>query len=314
MALNGKSEQKELVDALPDANIHLAFAWRDTPTDWLVRRVQMRDQLPEEFRRVALGATQDLHDNRIEIAYDPEWPLKSSEFFHLPNPRTASGPAAVGGDLFPQLDDFGQLSPYGRERRKSNPNLYVILAQLDDGSVAKFGRRVTARHLLDSTRWIRALWDQETFSLLRGPVVAFDPHTDWIEWRESLLILDTTGFHWTFRDVQQLAAAVQGHVDTITSKVTIINDNEFAERCRASLPMASKLQSVVEQKLYEKPISELKAYSAKYPELGIEWRDTALVFDGSLERQWSILKLFDEAGFTGDLSGEKFEAAAKRHL
>lgn len=61
-------------------------------------------------------------------------------------------------------------------------------------------------------------------------------------------------------------------------------------------------------------MQDLKDYAAKYPELGVEWSGDSLVFNGSLERQWSILKLFDEAGFTGDLSGEKFEAAAKRRL
>jgi len=78
--------------------------------------------------------------------------------------------------------------------------------------------------------------------------------------------------------------------------------------------MASKLESVIEQSHYTKPISVLRDYADRYPELGVQWNGDALIFDGSLEGQWSILRLLDEAGFTGELSGEKFEAPAKRHL
>jgi hypothetical protein len=177
-----------------------------------------------------------------------------------------------------------------------------------------FGRRVTARNLLDSKRWIRAIWTEETFSELKGPVVTFDPQIDWIDWRAMLLVLDANEFHRAFRNIAELVEAVREHIDEIAQHVPIINADAMVDRCRANPAMASKLQSVVEQKLYLKPVDELKDYTKRYPELGVQWSAGALVFDGSLERQWAILKLFDEAGFTGDLSGDKFEAAAKRPL
>ena len=46
----------------------------------------------------------------------------------------------------------------------------------------------------------------------------------------------------------------------------------------------------------------MKAYSQKYPGLRMQWSNDSLVFDGSLKNQWSILRLLDEAGFTGELS------------
>jgi hypothetical protein len=311
MPPSAKSEQAELVAALADATINLAFAWRDTPTEWFVQRVPLSDPLPETFRKVALAAATDLHDNRTEVTYDPEWPLKPHEFFAIPNARPHP---PVGGNLFPQLDNFGQASAYGTSRRRSNPNLYVILAQLRDNSIAMFGRRVTARNLLDSKRWIRAIWTEETFSELKGPVVTFDPQIDWIDWRAMLLVLDANEFHRAFRNIAELVEAVREHIDEIAQHVPIINADAMVDRCRANPAMASKLQSVAEQKLYLKPVDELKDYTKRYPELGVQWSAGALVFDGSLERQWAILKLFDEAGFTGDLSGDKFEAAAKRPL
>jgi hypothetical protein len=311
MPPSAKREQADLVKGLAEAKISLAFAWRDSPTDWFVQRVPIMDDLADSFRAIAIAAATDLHDNRTEVPYDPEWPLKPHEFFAIPNARPKP---PVGGNLFPRLDNFGQASVYGTSRRRSNPNLYIILAQLPDASIAMFGRRITARNLLDSKRWIRAIWTEQTFSELSGPVITFDPHTDWIDWRNTLLVLNANEFHVSFRNVAELAQAVQGHIDSIAQHIPIINASKMVERCRSMVGMASKLQSIVEQQLYLKPIDELKSYTSKYAELGVEWRDDSLVFDDALEHQWAILKLFDEAGYTGDLSGEKFEAAAKRAL
>jgi len=316
MPPNEKTEQQELVDKLDGANLHLAFAWRTKPDDWHVEIAPTLDPLSDKLMELAANTAADLHDNRSEIAYDPDWPLNETQFFGLPNAATGQPPSTpVGGNLLPQIDDFGQLDMYGTGRRRSNPQLYVIVAQLDDGSIAKFGRRVSARHLLKSSRWIRAFWTGETFSLLdEGPVLALDPFIDWIAWRDFVLVVDAGGFHSTFRTVPQLRRAVQGHVDAVTQQIGIQNVGDFVERCQATPSMASKLESIVDQKLYEKPIEELKAYSVRYPKLGVTWAGDELVFEGDLKHQWSILRLLDEAGFTGELSGEQFEAPAKRPL
>jgi hypothetical protein len=316
MPLNETSAQAELVEKLGTANIHLVFAWRRTPDDWYAERVPTLGPLTDRLRELATKTATDLHDNRSEVTYHPEYPLNETQFFALSNPRSVAPPSApIGGNLFPQLDDFGQLPSYGTRKLRSNPNLYVIIAQLDNGSIAKFGRRVTAAHLLKSSRWIRALWSGETLNLLdEGPVLTLDPFIDWTESGDQVVVVDAPGFHTTFRTLPQLRRAVQGNLDIVTGEIAIQNSDEFVARCQATPSMASKLQSIVEQQLYKKPITMLKAYSAKYPKLGVQWAEDSLVFDGSLERQWSILRLLDEAGFTGELSGEQFEAPAKRHL
>jgi hypothetical protein len=100
----------------------------------------------------------------------------------------------------------------------------------------------------------------------------------------------------------------------LATEAAIARTIDFIERCQKTPAMASKLEGVIEQGHYKKPISVLRDYSQRYPELGVAWNGDALVFEGSLEKQWSILRLLDEAGFTGELSGEKFEAPGKRHL
>jgi hypothetical protein len=314
---NEKSEQQELVDQLDSANLHLAFAWRDQPDEWRVEIAPALGSLTDELLGLAKNTAADLNDNRAEVTYDPEWPLNETQFFGMPNSPNGQPPkAAIGGDLLPQIDNFGQLGIYGTtNRRKSNPQLYVVVAQLPDGSMAKFGRRVTARHLLKQSRWIRAWWTGEAFDLLdEGPLLTLDPYIDWIAWRDFVLVLDAPGFNRTFRTIPQLRQAVKGHVDSITAQIGIQNADAFVERCQTTPSMASKLEGVVDQKLFEKPLSELQAYSERYPQLGVKWDGDQLVFEGDLKHQWSILRLFDEAGFTGELSGEQFEAPAKRPL
>jgi hypothetical protein len=315
MPPNQAAEQAELAEKLGSANVHLAFAWRDAPDQWHVERVPILANLAAELLEVAKSVAKDLHASRSEIAYEPEYPLNETQFFAIENPRGDDATAAVGGNLFPQLDDFGQLPSYADTRRRSSPNLYVIIAQLEDGSIAKFGRRVRPSQLLKSSRFLRTFWREGTLDLLDdGPVLALEPMTDWIDWRSMILVLNSAGFHASFRTIEALREAVTEHVGTLTAELDIDNSPEFTERCQKTPAMASKLEGVIEQGHYKKPITVLKAYSDKYPELGVQWNGDALVFDGSLERQWSILRLLDEAGFTGELSGEKFEAPAKRHL
>jgi hypothetical protein len=60
-------------------------------------------------------------------------------------------------------------------------------------------------------------------------------------------------------------------------------------------------------------VDQLKAY-AKQWNIAVEWDGDALVFNGSVEHQWAILKLLDEDGTTGPVSGRRYESAAKRRV
>lgn len=243
-----------------------------------------------------------------------EW--SGSKYFVRDNSPTGTPPSPpIGGNLFPTLADFGQLPVYGASERRSSPNLHAILAQLEDGTIAKFGRRLTARQQIKSSRWVRIFWTGESFDLMEdGPLLTLDPGVDWIELSGTIVILDTIGFHAAFRSVPELRAAVAGHVRSISDVIDIKNLDGLVERCQRMPSMASKLDSVVQQGLFRKPIRELKAYSSAFPGLGVEWDGDSLIFSEDLEKQWAILRLLDEAGFTGELSGQQFEAPAKREL
>jgi hypothetical protein len=136
---------------------------------------------------------------------------------------------------------------------------------------------------------------------------------DWVRWKNRLYVLDGSAFHAEFRDSNAIKAAVVDHVATIQKKITIQGADRLIERCQASVAMASKLQRVAEIGIYDRPVKELKAY-AKTHKIVVEWDKDALVFDGSIDAQWGILKLLDEDRTDGPVSGRVYESSSKRTI
>jgi Domain of unknown function (DUF4868) len=308
-------DRAELVAKLAKASVIPMFCWRRTPGDWRVEKIAAVGGLATEFLEAALLAAKDL-ENRSPSDYNPEGNLADNEFATLPNPRMPTGGTPViGGNLFPQLDDFGNAKLYKRrDGNNANPKMYVVVAQGSDGQQAKFGRLIPGSSVLASGPGIRALYDDGTFSKLDGTIIAFDTDFDWIEWEETLWILNDKGFNAIFRDTEAMKAAVAANVAAIEAKIKIIGSDRLVERCKASRSMMAKLQKVIDQRLFEKPIPMLQTYSAKYPGLQVQWQGSDLVYEEAIETQWSILRLLDEAAFTGELSGEAMLTKVKDPL
>lgn len=299
----GRSALLELVGA-EEAAAHLTLAWRPEPGSYTVHRVDIDDGLSAEFLEYAQTATGDLARERVEIAYDPEWPLKESEYFAL------RGDQIPGGNLFPDLADFLSL-PRFEKKALRKPRLYTVAVQAEGGT-ALFGKRMAYLKQLGRRKGkFSVTWDGSTFNELEVTVATFSTSFDWIFWDEVLYVLDAKNFHAEFRDQEALREAVQSHVEEITAKIEIIGAEDFAERCKRSVPLASKLQSVARNGIWEKPVAELKAYAAERA-IPVEWDGDALVFDGSIERQSAILKLLDEDRTHGPVSGRTYDTAAKQ--
>jgi hypothetical protein len=71
-------------------------------------RVQLDDDLAKHFLELTRNVTKQLLAERIEVDYDPEWPLKDHEYLASPNDPP------VGGDLFEILEDYANLEFFNR--------------------------------------------------------------------------------------------------------------------------------------------------------------------------------------------------------
>ena len=303
-------ERTALRDAVTEdgAIANLLLAWRRGTGDYEVCRVQMADELADHFLELTRVQAANLANERMRIEYDPEWPLKSHEFFAIENDPP------VGGNLFELLADYTNVSFFDR-KDLTKPRLYVVAVHTSKG-IAFFGKRMGQGLTVLSRRkrgLVSAVFDGSTFSTLEQSVATFSTSFDWVAWPGAtrvVFVLSARDFHAEFRDVPALLAAVEAGVATIRAHIEIENFEKLVERCQRSVPMASKLRHVVEHGIVDRSIASLKTYAIAY-DISVTWNGEALVFDESIEGQWAILKLLDEDRTEGPVSGRHYESSAK---
>lgn len=290
----------------PDASAHLTLAWRPTPPQYKVELVELDESVSATFLRYARTASDQL-TARSELAYDPEWPLRDHEYFELTSSELP------GGNLFAALADFHNLHTF-KKKRLTKPRQYIVAVQTPTGPAFLGKRMAFLKVPKQKTGVFAAVWDGSVFNELTDSVATFSTDFDWIFWDDTLYVLNASGFHAEFRDGVALMRAVANHVSQIGQTLTIQNAAELTRRCQTSVPMASKVRRIAERGLHlTSTITELKAYANMYG-IKVQWDGDQLVFDGSLENQWAILKLLDEDRTEGPISHRHYESAAKREV
>ena len=299
----------DLATKLADATVQVVFGYKNSPTDWDFQRLRLHEGLPDQFRETALAAAENLRDERVGRDYDPEWDLKSDEFLYLSNDPP------VGGDFFTQLPNFGTFTEFQERRRIRQPNIWLVIAQLSDDTLAYFGARITRSLVLERTsRLLRVVYRDEAFDALDETVITFRPSFDWIAWQDTLIVLNTKGFHGTFRDIPALVAKVDEHLSAVSEHVGIANLSDFAERIKSYPAMMVKLQRIVERAdMHTRDPEVLRKYGQEYA-IDVDWNGDQMVFDGSVEKQWNILRLLDEARTLGPVTGKHWDTSSKTEV
>jgi Domain of unknown function (DUF4868) len=300
----------QLVEKLASATISVVLGFkRSGPKDWTFQRVKLRDGLPDQFRTRATAAATDLRDNRAARAYDPEWELAATEYLYVSN----SPP--MGGNFFQTAGNLAAMPDYKPGKRPRRPQVWLIVAQLDDESIAFFGSKIGPSAVLDrSSRVLRIVSVGDAFDALDETVITFSAAIDWIAWRDTMIVLDSKGFHAVFRDIPALVAQVNGYLQTVVQHIGIDNLEEFAERIRRWPAMAVKLSRIVARAdMHTRPATVLKKYGQDY-KISVDWSEDRMVFDGSVEKQWNILRLLDEAHTLGPVTGKKWESSTKTEV
>jgi hypothetical protein len=308
MTTNTGDSRNDLMSAIGDvsARAFLTLAWRSTAPDYRVELAEFQEGVGSQLLAYARQEAASLAQRTL-IPYDPEWLLRNHEYFLLLQDEFPPT------NLFDQLGDFQNLATFKR-KNLTKPRLYVAAIQAQ-GEVALFGKRMAYLQVLKQKPGLfAAVWDGSTFNALSDSIATFSQSFDWLTWRNGLYVLDGAGFHGEFRDSAALKSAVAGHVTAITEKVGIVNADAMIARCQSSVPMASKLKRISERGLHlTSTPAELKTYAKTYG-VDVQWQADELVFDGSLEGQWNILKLLDEDRTEGPVSHRHYESAAKREI
>jgi len=302
-----EDRRADLLATVNDANAttHLVLGWRGDGAGYRLQLGELETSVASDFLDFARGAAANLQSERTAVPYDPDWQLQPHEFFELVDDLP-------GGSLFEELNGFLNLSQFKR-KQLTKPQFYVVAVQGAD-RLAFFGRRMANLHVLKKKKGVLpAIWDGSTFNDLDQSVATFASTFHWIKFEDRLYVLDRAGFHAQFRDVPQLLKAAQDNVDIITSKLPIKGADLLVERCQSNPQMASKLARVAEDGLWQEGQDALKDYANEF-DLEVDWDGQALVFDGTIERQWTILKLLDEDRTEGPVSGRHYESSSKRQV
>ena len=62
--------------------------------------------------------------------------------------------------------------------------------------------------------------------------------------------------------------------------------------------------------MHTRPPEVLRNYGQEYG-IAVDWNGDRMVFDGSVEKQWNILRLLDEARTLGPVTGKHWETSSK---
>lgn len=301
----------DLAEKLKSATITVILGFKQSgPRDWTFQRVKLHgDDLPGAFRARAVAAAVDLRDKRAPRAYDPEWELTAGEYFYLSN----SPP--VGGNFFPRAGALAGMPDYKPGKRPRKPQVWLIVAQLDDHSIAFLGAKIAPSAVLDRTsKVLRLVSSGDAFDALNETIITFSTDIDWITWRDTLIVLDSKGFHAVFRDIPALIAQVDDQLRAVVQHIGIDNLDELAERIKRWPAMAVKLSRIVARAdMHTRPVAVLRKYGLDY-KIDVDWNDDRMVFNGSVEKQWNILRLLDEAHTLGPVTGKKWESATKTEV
>jgi hypothetical protein len=296
----------ELAAKTTTAVVQVVFGYKDSATEWKFKRLPLHGDLQEAFRLRVEAAAQSLRDDLIGRAYDPEWDLQEQEFFYLSNQPPA------GGNFFPQLAGFAALPDFEEKKRLRVPTAWVVIAQLDDGTLAYFGARITASAILRRNNpALRIVYRDNAFDTLDETVVTLSADFDWVSWQDTLIVLNKKNFHALFRDIPALVAKVEEHVAAVRAHIDIDNADEFVARIKAYPSMMVKLQRIIERAdMHTRPPDQLRSYGQDYG-IEVDWNGDRMVFDGSVEKQWNILRLLDEARTLGPVTGKHWETSSK---
>jgi Domain of unknown function (DUF4868) len=296
----------DLAAKAASAIVQVVFAYKDSPTDWKFRRLPLHGGLQEDFRVRIESSAQSLRDEFAGRAYDPEWDLQSDEFFYLSNDPP------VGGNFFTRLAGFADLPDFEEHKRIRAPSAWIVVAQFEDVTLAYFGARITTSAILRrNSPALRIIYRDNAFDTLDDTVVTLSPDFHWIAWQDVIVVLDKNNFHAMFRDIPALVAKVEEHMATVTQHIGIDNAAEFVTRIKAYPAMMVKLQRIIDRAdMHTRPPEVLRNYGQDYG-IAVDWNGDRMVFDGSVEKQWNILRLLDEARTLGPVTGKHWETSSK---
>ena len=218
-----------------------------------------------------------------------------------------------------KLHDFATAPPINLKTLKDSlPSFYVFVCYMPTEEVVLFGRRLNRMNLARHGAMRLVVGNEGTLKSFEKELIIFDSQIDWVYARSEFLVLKPEQLEAAFVDRERLLRRTRENARTINEKVPIANFAEFEQRCVDVPGMQTRLARIVsspEWRAWQPDVDALKGYSVRYGNV-VDWDNSTgkITFDGHPRRQWNILKLLDQAFYTGELTHTQYEATGKQSV
>jgi hypothetical protein len=300
-ALAGNPAVTVLVAAEPEENI-------------VIQRLTLRQDLATEFLSAARDsvppANQEVRLRAYEAGYKPD--LDEISYIDLAQNATIA-------DLIYQVSQVQRAELFHEDDEVIDSlRFYAIVVSPSARRRAVFFRTYSPKKELTRRAGFAALLSRGSYDKVESKIFLFDHDTDCFAWDGYLFIHNVGAFQRIFGYFEELRAMANATVDAVLAQVPVSNAEAFRTTCTGQLQMMSKLAQIARKPYLNRVTMADMRRTIQEFELDVqivqENGEEKLVFEGSLEKRWLILKLLDDDYLGSIMTNEKYEVNSKSAL
>jgi hypothetical protein len=300
-ALAGNPAVTVLVAAEPEENI-------------VIQRLTLRQDLATEFLSAARDsvppANQEVRLRAYEAGYKPDF----DEITYIDLAQNA----AIA-DLIQQVSQVQRAELFHEDDEVIDSlRFYAIVVSPSARRRAVFFRTYSPKKELTRRAGFAALLSRGSYDKVESKIFLFDHDTDCFAWDGYLFIHNVGAFQRIFGYFEELRAMANATVDAVLAQVPVSNAEAFRTTCTGQLQMMSKLAQIARKPYLNRVTMADMRRTIQEFELDVqivqENGEEKLVFEGSLEKRWLILKLLDDDYLGSIMTNEKYEVNSKSAL
>lgn len=279
--------------------------------DILIQRLNLREDLATEFLSAAKDsvppANQEVRLRPYEAGYKPD----ADEITYIDLSQNA--------ELLAQINEFSQVQQaelfHEADEVIDSLRFYAIVVSPNARRRAVFFRAYSPKKELTRRAGFAALLSRGSYDKVESKIFLFDHDTDCFSWDGFLFVHSVAAFQRIFGYFEELRARAHATVDTVLAQVPISNADAFRATCTRQMQMMSKLAQIARKPYLARVTMQDMRRTIEDFHLDVQIVQEndldKLLFEGSLEKRWLILKLLDDNYLGSTMTHEKYEVNSK---
>jgi len=277
----------------------------------LIQRLNLTEELSWEFLSAARDSTpsvgREVRLRPYEAGYKPD--ADEIVYVDLRQNETISE----------QIQPFSQVQRaelfHEEEKVIDSLRFYAVVVSPSARRRAVFLRNYSPKKELTRRAGFAALLRRGSYDKVESKIFLFDSETDCFAWDGYLFIHNVGAFQRIFGYLDELKAKANATIDAVLAQIPITNHEQFRATCTGQLQMMSKLAQIAGKPYIARvTIADIRrTIQAFHLDVQIvqENGHEKLLFEGSLEKRWLILKLLDDDYLGSIMTNEKYEVNSK---